>query len=369
MIALILTGGASSRMGRDKAGLEVEGVPLLQAMVERFRPHFDEVVISVDRPGRFDTFGAREIVDWYPGRGPLAGLHAALAETEADAAFMTAVDLPYADPTLAKRMAELMEPGYDAAVLQRGGRYEPVFAVYRNTVLPFAEKCLKEQRLRFSQFLAAIRIREILPNELEAWNLDRVLFNMNRPDEYKLVQGGDYLKDGPPVLSFVGWSGSGKTTYLERLIPVLKRHGLRLGIIKHDAHKFEIDKPGKDSYRMYEAGGDSVAISSGEKFALIQRRAVQRPLEEVIGLMGDVDLVLTEGYKAGNYLKVEIHRQVTGKPLASAGRTDLAAVVTDERLSEPVPQFGFSDGDLETMADFVLRITGLSEAWAYRGTK
>ena len=367
MIALILTGGASRRMGQDKANLELEGVPLLQAMVERFRPHFDDVLVSVDRPDRFDTFGAREVVDRYPGLGPLAGLHAALQETEADKVFMTAVDLPYADPALAVRLAALLEPGYDAAVLQRSGRYEPVFAIYRNSVLPFVENCLQEKRLRFSQFLAAIRIREVLPEEVADWNLERVLFNMNRPEEYSLVRGGDYLKDGPPVLSFVGWSGSGKTTYLERLIPMLKARGLRLGLIKHDAHRFEIDKPGKDSYRFFEAGADTVSISSDEKFAFIQRRTVQRPLDEAIGLMGDVDLVLTEGYKTGGYPKVEIHRQATGKPLAMAGRTDLAALVTDERLDEPVPQFGFSDEDLEGMAEFVLHITGLSEAFVHRG--
>jgi len=98
-----------------------------------------------------------------------------------------------------------------------------------------------------------------------------------------------------PIISIVGKSEVGKTTLLERLIAELKGRGYRIGTIKHDTHGFEIDKPGKDSWRHARAGSDAVLISSSEKLALIKRVDRERTLDELLAYMGDVDLVLTEG--------------------------------------------------------------------------
>lgn len=145
-----------------------------------------------------------------------------------------------------------------------------------------------------------------------------------------------------PVVTFVGLSGTGKTTFLEKLIPVLKERGLRVAVLKHDAHHFEMDRPGKDTWRFTAAGADVVTISNEERFALIERPRQELRLEEIIARLPEVDLVLTEGYKKNNYPKIEIHRAALGRSLI-AGPEELLAVVTDEPLPVSVPQLPLND--------------------------
>ena len=149
-----------------------------------------------------------------------------------------------------------------------------------------------------------------------------------------------------PVISFIGRSGVGKTTYLEKLIAELKRRGYRMGVIKHDIHGFEIDHPGKDTWRHAQAGADVVCISSREKFALIQKMQRDMPLEEVIEQIRDVDIILVEGYKNHSALRAEIFRRDCGRePLGRPA--DLFAVISDMPLYPELPCF-----DLDAVALF-----------------
>ena len=142
-----------------------------------------------------------------------------------------------------------------------------------------------------------------------------------------------------PVISFIGRSGSGKTTYLEKLIAELKSRGHRLGVIKHDIHGFEMDHPGKDTWRHAQAGADVVCISSAEKFAMIKKMDRDMPLDEIVAKLDDVDLVLVEGYKNHSVLRVEIFRKTAG--LEALNRPeDLFAVISDVPLLYPdLPHF------------------------------
>ncbi len=147
-----------------------------------------------------------------------------------------------------------------------------------------------------------------------------------------------------PVLTFVGLSGTGKTTFLERLIPVLKGRGLRVAVVKHDVHGVEIDRPGKDTYRFSAAGADLVAISGPDKFAVIEQPPQELSLEEVISRLPPADLLLTEGYKRSPYPKIELHRRALNQPLLTPA-LDLLAVLTDEPLDTPAPQLALTDVD------------------------
>ena len=138
-----------------------------------------------------------------------------------------------------------------------------------------------------------------------------------------------------PIITFVGKSGTGKTTLLEQLIPMLKARGLRLAVLKHDAHHFEMDKPGKDTYRFTTAGADVVTISNAEKFAMIEQPPEELSLRDIISRLPQVDLVLTEGYKKSRYPKIEIHRAELHRPLL--------AILTDEPVDSPAPQLALSD--------------------------
>lgn len=143
------------------------------------------------------------------------------------------------------------------------------------------------------------------------------------------------------VLSFVAKSGTGKTTLLEKVVTELKQRGYRIGVIKHDAHQFDIDHPGKDSYRLTAAGADTMLISSPEKLALVKKHPASPPVEELLSTyFYDVDLVLTEGFKKSSLPKIEVHRKERSATLLCRGEqydSTLIAVASDEALELDVP--------------------------------
>ena len=157
------------------------------------------------------------------------------------------------------------------------------------------------------------------------------------------------------AVSFVAKSGTGKTTLLEKVIAELKLRGYRVGCVKHDAHKFEIDHPGKDSYRLTTAGADTMLISSPEKLAIVKQHAEPPPIEELIATyFSDVDLILTEGFKKSGLPKIEVHRQERSATLICRGVENdpsLIAVASDEPLQLDVPVLDLNNP--AQVADFV----------------
>lgn len=143
------------------------------------------------------------------------------------------------------------------------------------------------------------------------------------------------------ALSFVAKSGTGKTTLLEKVIAELKQRGYRIGVIKHDAHQFNIDHPGKDSYRLTAAGADTMLISSPEKLAVVKKHTASPPVEELLSTyFQDVDFVLTEGFKLSSLPKIEVHRKERSATLLCRGEQHdptLIAVASDEELDVDVP--------------------------------
>jgi len=155
-----------------------------------------------------------------------------------------------------------------------------------------------------------------------------------------------------PVVSFVGNSGVGKTTFLEKLIPVLKDRGCRIASIKHDVHNFTIDYPGKDSWRLTQAGSDIVVLSAATKLAVLETVQEERSLTDLVEMVSDrVDLVVTEGYRGAAALKIEVSREAHSTAL-TARLDDLLAIVTDHRFEIDVPQFGLEDA--APVADFIV---------------
>ncbi|AEA33413.1 molybdopterin-guanine dinucleotide biosynthesis protein B [Hippea maritima] len=144
----------------------------------------------------------------------------------------------------------------------------------------------------------------------------------------------------PFFIGFVGHSGMGKTTLIEKLIKRFSQDGYVVGAIKHDAHEFEIDYPGKDSYRMKHAGAKRVVLSSAQKFALIEDRDEEKDLDQIKELFDDCDIVFVEGYKLGDIVKIEVHRKEKGDNLLiNQGVENIVAVASDEKLNLPVKCF------------------------------
>ena len=149
------------------------------------------------------------------------------------------------------------------------------------------------------------------------------------------------------TVSFVAKSGTGKTTLLEKVIGCLKDKGFRVGVIKHDAHSFEIDHPGKDSHRLTAAGADTMVIASPEKLALIKKHREAPAVEELLAsYFDDVDIVLTEGFKKSSLPKIELHRRERSPTLLCRGEQHdptLVAVASDEPLELDVPVLDLND--------------------------
>ena len=170
--------------------------------------------------------------------------------------------------------------------------------------------------------------------------------------------GGETFLMKPYAIAIVGNSGAGKTTLLERLIPALKGKGLRVGVVKHDAHRFEIDHPGKDSHRLTAAGADTMMITSAEKLAMVKRHAASPTIEELLErYFSDMDLVLVEGFRGSSLPKIEVHRKEFRRALICRGeRNDpgLAAVASDEPLDLDVPVLDLNAP--EAIAEFIASV-------------
>ena len=169
------------------------------------------------------------------------------------------------------------------------------------------------------------------------------------------------------VFGLAGYSGSGKTTLLEALIPRLNGAGLRISLIKHAHHRFDIDQPGKDSYRLREAGCSEVLLVSDTRWVLMHemRGAPEPSFEDQIARFSECDLVLVEGFKQTPIPKLEVHRPSEGKPLiAGTGVETIVAVATDEpaalagRTTLPILELN----DRDAIADFILCHLGFRNA-------
>lgn len=152
-----------------------------------------------------------------------------------------------------------------------------------------------------------------------------------------------------PVVSIVAKSSTGKTTLLEKLIAEMKRRGYKVGAVKHDTHSFNIDREGKDSWRLTQAGADTMLITSPDKLAMVkQYQADHEPTlaETVASYCDDVDIVLTEGFKRSTMPKIEVHRQERSEKLLCRGEEHdptLIAVASDSSLEVDVPLFDIND--------------------------
>src|SRR5664279_207103 len=141
------------------------------------------------------------------------------------------------------------------------------------------------------------------------------------------------------VIGLAGWSGAGKTTLLARLIPHFKAEGLRVSVIKHAHHSFDVDVPGKDSWVHRQSGAVEVLVSSGKRWALMHelRGAAEPRLPELLVKLSRVDLVVVEGFKSEPHRKIEVHRLANGKPLLFPDDPAIAGIATDTSVEAALP--------------------------------
>ncbi len=160
---------------------------------------------------------------------------------------------------------------------------------------------------------------------------------------------------GLPIISIVGTSKSGKTTFIEKLIPVLKEKGVKIAVVKHHHGDFEFDRPGKDTYRHKEAGASTVILSAPRKLALVRDVELEPTLREIVDrYVEDVDLVIAEGFKKEENVKIEVFQYGSAMTPLAASDKGIKALITDREVAVKIPRFSMTD--FQGVADFIFAL-------------
>lgn len=336
--AVILAGGKSRRMGSNKAELELGGVRFLDKLVYELSG-FPELLVSVDDPEKHPGWRYPMVGDLFPGSGPMGGLHAALQGCSSDALAAVPCDVPLFSKAMAEEMCRCLDAETDAVIaVTEDGREHPLCGVYKKSCCSVLQQCLQERNYRMRDALAKLSVKRYQPGK-HSWRLQ----NVNTPEEFRKLGRRD-------CLAVSGWKNSGKTTLIEKLIPLLSRHRLNVATIKHDGHSYEPDVPGTDSYRFFQAGASTSIIYDKEKYSITRRASMTE--EELLELAPEADIILLEGAKWTGYPKIETLRKENGRQPIPDLQGRIAYVSDMESLSG-APVFGLED--ITGIAAFIMQ--------------
>lgn len=378
---VLLCGGLSTRMGTNKAFLPFGEYTLMEYQVRRFRPNFEKIYLSVPKMTDFwmqlaARLNCTAIPDCVEKIGPLGGLYSCLSAVTEELLFFTPVDAPFTSTNAALTICQTLEqaietnPSKYACVLKHPTRgMQPLSAAYAKTCLPVIEHMIQAENYRLRQFLTPEHtvISDILVPQEHFYNMN------DMPSYYHALQmlaekqpalfPPDFISqsDQPiPYVSFSAKSGTGKTTYLEKLVACLKEKGLRIALIKHDAHGFELDQPGKDSYRLRKAGVDTIILSGPDQTVQISRHTAGEPsLKQLLSSIQGVDLILIEGYKFGAQPKIQLLRK--GYSETPVGNPENTIAYVADFPYDPVPSDlpVFALNDPQDLAEYLVSSFGL----------
>ena len=341
-IGVLLAGGRGRRMGLDKRTLEMGGETLIERGVAALRGVFPTVAVSLrtEADRELVPSGCDAIYDEIPG-SPLAGIASALAHYD-EQVFVLAADMPFAERAAIKEVVEAFDD-VDVALPVVRGQIEPLHAVYGRGCLAPINELLAAGNNKIPDLYSRVRVAEV------PFATSALFFSVNTPADLEDARRRldrdrhDAAHCRPALAAVVGKSDSGKTTLLEKLIPELCALGLRVGAVKHDAHRFDIDVPGKDSWRLGQAGAEAYVVHSPAKLALVTSLAHEASLVDIVlRYFTGFDIVVVEGHKLQSPNKIEVFRQAAGhdRPLCEPG--EALATVTDTAVSRD-PRFGLDD--------------------------
>ncbi len=357
---VLLAGGSGRRAGVDKRLLVLEGRTLLQRNLGFLRGLFPSVAVAIGHGQELDLgddVSVEILHDAWPGGSPLAGIATALRHFDRPV-FALAVDIAYPQREAAEAVLAAF-PGYDVSMPAIGEmHHQPLFAAYGPACLAPMSALLDAGRHRIVTILPDLRVTEVrFPD-------DSLFRNINTMNDYEAAKGdvAGQTAGGtdrqPALVAIVGKSDSGKTTLIEKVVPELVKLGLRVGTVKHDAHSFEIDHPGKDSWRHGQAGAQAYVIASPERLAFITKLDGEMPLTEIAQrYFGGFDIVVAEGYKRTAPHRVELFRAGAGHAEPLCGPGEAIALVTDADLQH---EHLFGIEDAASLARFLtLRLDAL----------
>jgi molybdopterin-guanine dinucleotide biosynthesis protein len=343
-VGVLIAGGRSRRAGLDKRFLVLEGRTLLVRNLSFLRSLFPEVAVVIGRTQSLDLgdeAGVHVLRDAWPGSSPLVGIATALRHFRRPV-FVLAADIAFPQREAAEAVIAAFR-SHDVAMPAGANDFrQPLFAVYGPRCLPPMARLLESGRHRIVDIFPSVSVAEVS-------GFDEALFlNVNTLADFESARRESARRSPtdsrPALVAIVGKSDSGKTTLIEKVVPELVKLGLRVGTVKHDAHSFEIDHPGKDSWRHGQAGAEAYVIASPERLAFIAKLDEELELVDIVRrFYGGFDIVVAEGYKRTAPHRVELFRVGAGhaEPLCAPG--EAIALVTDADL-EHEHRFGLEDG-------------------------
>ena len=361
---VILAGGKGRRMGgKEKALIHLLDRPLLSYVLEKVSGKVAPIALNINTNfDNFQKFGYKIIKDPIKGHlGPLAGILASLnwaKEINQDWVLTLPCDTPFLPKNLVQSMVEAKNktPEVDLVVAKSRGFNHPVIALWKSDINNKLQNALNEGVRKIDIFTAQLKIAYVDFDNIQNSDFDPFT-NLNAPQDLILAQ--QILGKLPPLFGLAGWSGSGKTTLSTKLIRNFTKIGINVGTLKHAHHKFDIDKPGKDSYNLRKAGAKPVIISSKERFALIQEndQNEEKSLFKMLEMfskepINKCDIIVVEGYKNENIPKLEVHRSIINKPFLFKNDKNIFAIASDNEKVTTIPSLDLNN--INSITNFLI---------------
>ena len=355
---IVAAGGMSTRMGEDKRFLPMaDGETLLSRTLRGGRTAgFRAIVLAAEEERReltelTETYGAHLVTDERPQQGPAAAIAAGLAAAETEWSLVLSGDMPFYDFDLVRALLPEARGETQVVLPTLAGYWQPLAALYRRDAgQAFAAAIARGDRK------LGIVLRDLTVHELPLAVDAGLFFNVNTPAAYRLVCGR-IANEGRerPILSIAApASGTGKTTFIERLIPHLATHGVRTAVIKSDSHGFQLDTAGKDTARFTAAGARAVAVSAPNGYFIQKNEDQRKEFQNLISKLDcDIDLFITESRSRGTLPTLMLDRGLAAP--------EIDARVTALFQKDGTPHNGLLSYDLddvETAARITLFLMG-----------
>jgi molybdopterin-guanine dinucleotide biosynthesis protein len=332
----ILAGGMSSRMGKDKALIKIEGERIIDRLTKELAC-FGDVTLSVAHKNDYSYLGLKTVVDEHKEIGPIEGIRSVLSEADSEYVFICASDMPFISKELVSYLAGYISSDYDCYVIADEDHIHPLCAIYSKKVLPVIEELIDEGSYRLREIFRKVRTKYV---SLEFTTFDKnTVRNINTKEELREVSK-------PFVFCVSGYSDSGKTGLIVKLINEFISAGMTVGVIKHDGHDCHRDMPGSDTDRCRKAGAIAAAVLSESSFSIYSKESKRE--DELICRMKEMDsppdVIILEGFKKSPHPKIEVVRKAVN-PKSECDISSIICLVTDcispESFERPI--FGSED--------------------------
>ncbi len=350
--AAILCGGKSTRIGKFKPFLEINGDIIIEKIITTLKQFFSEIIISANKKDYFKKYNLKVFEDIIPNKDIFGGIYTILKNISTDYVFIVPCDMPFLDPELIKFTLSQNFYNYDILFYAIKGRFQPLFGIYHKNCVKFFEDAVKQTNfprlMDITNLYKTLIISEKdIPSSI---NIEKAFFNINTEEDYYKAQNNQFKEI--PILGIVAkYSNSGKTTLIEKLIEQFKKEKFKVGVLKHTVHTIEIDKKGKDTYRFYEKGADTIIIDTYDQIVIRKRLNSPVPVKYIKDTyFKDVDIVLVEGHKGGNFPKIEIIKKEQDDFLYT-NDSNIIAVITEKKILTSLKIF--QPNDIQKIYNFI----------------